>query len=171
MRRDLIRVDHALDDFHLAIGHLAQHGHGLRVVRVTPRQRQQFLLEIPNRGVVAERFFALEPLPQQRHLLERVEPAVRAHNLQRTLDRHERERIVLVLAVQQDQTRQLVEQRGRILAVARLNLFDLGEDLPLLLVEGGNVERGTRRGERADREHRGRELQRLVDTDRDHGPS
>jgi hypothetical protein len=108
LRRNLVRVDHPLDDFHLATGDAAQHRDGLQIVGVAPRQRQQLLLEVPDGGGVAERRFALEALLEQRHLVERVEPAVRAHDLQRAFDCDERKRVLVVLAVEHDQTHELV---------------------------------------------------------------
>ena len=58
-----------------------------------------------------------------------MEPGVDSDDLHRLLDRHQSEGLLALLLIQQDQSRQRIEQLG-IRTVARLNLFNLVEELP-----------------------------------------
>ena len=57
-----------------------------------------------------------------------MKPGVDADDLHRLLDHHQSELVLALLLIQQDQSRQRIEQLG-IRTVARLKLFNLVEEL------------------------------------------
>jgi hypothetical protein len=88
-------------------------------------ERQELLFEIPCFLVIAYRLRAANQLAKQRRLLQRIEAIVHTHEVQRTLGRERRDKVVAILLVVQRQSRQRPYQFYGVRAFPQLDRLKL----------------------------------------------
>jgi hypothetical protein len=124
VRRGPLTGEVLTQECHALGGGLAKHGDRSDVAGMSPRQREQVLLELPRRVDAPDRLFVRDHLLDQRDLFQRMQALVGTNDLPHSVDDGDCEIVIAAVLINECQVGQGTDQALGVRAVSRFFLLN-----------------------------------------------